>query len=149
MGWPYVFWLSVIVFVLHFVWEIRQCTVFFVHGFYDETLAGMVRATLGDVVITWMIYGAIALASRDPDWSVRRRTTFRWTMMVTLSLGVAMLIEKRALARGAWSYTDLAPIFPVVEVSGVPVLQFVLLTPLAFALARWATGLARSGQVLP
>jgi hypothetical protein len=52
--------LSVISFTLHFVRESIQCPLQYVHGSYDASWRGMIRASLGDVVITLFIFETVA-----------------------------------------------------------------------------------------
>ena len=58
--------------------------------------------------------------------------------MYPTATGIAILIERRALALGLWAYTPITPILPGVGVSLVPIIQLLLITPAAFLLAEWA-----------
>ncbi|HEY5626388.1 MAG TPA: hypothetical protein VIR79_00440 [Nitrospira sp.] len=129
--------LSLVSFAFHFIWELFQCPIFYVHGTFDATMWGMTMAGLGDVCLTWIVYGGVATASRNLSWVESSWSGLQWTAMTLIAIAVAIFVEKRALAQGAWSYTDLAPILPVAEVSAVPILQLTLLTPASFAVA-WA-----------
>jgi hypothetical protein len=138
IGWRFAAWLSIIAFGLHFTWEVLQCSIFFVHGSFDATMWGMGRATLIDVCLTWIIYGTVVAISRDLNWVASGWSVWQWIGMTLSAALTGVIVEQRALESGSWSYTDWAPILPVVGVSAVPVLQLMLLTPISFLIARAA-----------
>ena len=127
---------SAVAFVLHYAWENAQCRLFFVHLGAPGTQAAMVRATLGDVALTWLDYVAVALAGRDAAWAFGRWRSVHWLAMLAVAAGMAVAVERFALASGRWAYTPIAPIIPGTSVSIVPVAQLLLLFPLTFAIAR-------------
>ncbi len=127
--------LTVVAFLLHFTWENIQCPVFFEHGSYDASLGSMALASLGDVGITWVLYAAVAGVSRRWRWSAQGWSWRQWLTLMGLALATSWAIEAHALANHRWSYTALAPLLPGTNVSVVPVLQLLALTPLAFWLA--------------
>ncbi len=129
------FALSVVAFVLHLAWENIQCRIFFEHGSYDASQRGMALATLGDVGITWALYAAVAVVSWQWRWSAQRWSWWQWVMLLCLALAIGWAIETRALARHRWSYKALTPLLPGMNVSVIPILQLLVLTPLAFRLA--------------
>ena len=55
--------------------------------------------------------------------------------------GIALLssisFELFAQTRNVWDYNDLAPLIPGLEISVVPVFQFLILFPLSFALTKF------------
>jgi hypothetical protein len=93
---------------------------------------------LGDMAITFAVYGLGALAARQVGWGM----TGRWNVYAAAALlggACAVAVEWRALAVGRWSYASAMPIVPLLDVGLWPVLQLTLLTPLALWLAaRWA-----------
>jgi hypothetical protein len=129
------FALTLVAFVLHFVWENIQCPIFFEHGSYDASLGGMALATLGDVGITWALYAAVAVVSRQWRWSAQGWSWRQWVTLLGLALAIGWAIEARALARHRWSYKAFTPLLPSMNVSVIPLLQLLVLTPLAFRLA--------------
>ena len=90
----------------------------------------MLRAALGDVGLTWLIYAAIAGISRRWRWTAGVWGWPRVGALLVLSVALAIAVESRALANGLWRYTAAAPLLPGTSISAVPVLQLVLLTPL-------------------
>lgn len=94
--------------------------------------------SLGDVAITFAIYGVGALAAGKLRWG----TTRMWNAYATAALlggASAVAVEWKALASGRWSYTELMPVVPVLDVGLWPLLQLTLLVPLALWLAFWWT----------
>ena len=128
--------LSLLAFVVHLAWEIVQCPVFFVHGTYDPTWKGMVKAAIGDVAITWLIYVSVAAVSRCWRWDRRTWRVAQWLTLVAAALAIGMYVEWRGLRTGRWRYTDAMPVIPGLEVGLVPLAQLLLLTPLLIATTR-------------
>jgi hypothetical protein len=128
--------LSGVAFLLHFTWESLQCRAFYVHGTYDATWRGMAVAALGDVVITWVVYGAVAAVSGLWRWSERPWRREQWLTMTAVAVTAAVVVEARALLTGRWSYKPGAPLIPATPISMIPVLQMLVLSPAAFAIAE-------------
>lgn len=129
--------LSVIAFALHFAWENAQCIAFFVHASKAPTQVDMVRATLGDVAITWLAYVAVSLATRQWNWLFGKWAWMEWGALVGTALVTSVAIERFAIASGRWSYTANNPRVPGTDVSILPVAQLLLLLPLSFRLALY------------
>ena len=132
--------LSVLAFLAHLVWESVQCPLLFEHLSYDSTWRGMLRATLGDIVLTWAVYGAVALVSRRWRWPRRP-----WGARQLLTLGItavalAVAIELRGLHTGRWRYVEGATVLPWIGVAFAPILQLLVLTPLLVAAAECVAG---------
>lgn len=134
--------LSTIAFVLHFAWENVQCAAFFVHATSAPTQVDMVRATLGDLAMTWLAYATVALATRSWNWPFRRWTCKEWGALVGTALVMSVAVERLAIASGRWSYTANNPRVPGTDVSVLPVAQLLLLLPLSFWLTAWIAGRA-------
>ena len=135
--------LSVIAFVLHFAWENAQCAAFFVHASSTPTQVDMVRATLGDVVMTWLAYAAVALVTRRRNWPFDRWAWREWVTLVGSALAMSVALERFAIASGRWSYTADNPRIPGTDVSVLPVAQLLLLLPMTIWLAAWIAARAR------
>ena len=127
--------LTVVAFLLHFTWENIQCPLFFKHGSYDASFGSMALASLGDVGITWALYATVAGVSWRWRWSPQDWSWRQWLTLIGLAIAIAWAIEAHALANHRWSYKALTPLFPGTNVSVIPVLQLLVLTPLAFWLA--------------
>ncbi len=129
--------LSITAFALHFAWENAQCIAFFVHASKAPTQVDMVRATLGDLAMTWLAYVTVALATRHWNWPFRRWAWMEWGTLVGSALIVSVAVERLAIASGRWSYTANNPLIPGTGVSVLPVAQLLLLLPLSFWLTAF------------
>lgn len=127
--------LSVVAFALHFAWENAQCMAFFVHASKTPTQVDMVRATLGDVAMTWLAYAAVSLACRQWNWPFGKWAWKEWGALVGAALVLSVAVERYAIASGRWSYTADNPRVPGTDVSILPVAQLLVLMPLSFWLA--------------
>lgn len=129
-----IFWpvLALVSFALHFAWEYAQCEAFFVHGREPATLGAMLRATLGERLLTAIAWAGTAVAW-DRDWPLHRWTPRVWLALAGLVVALSVAVELHALAMDWWRYTKRAPLLPLTLVS---VLPLVLLFPLSFGLAR-------------
>ena len=100
----------------------------------------MLVAALGDVLMTWLVYGVVAAVSRRWRWSQGHWGAAQWVSMLSSSLVVAGVVEWRGVDGGRWSYTDAIPVVPGLKIGVVPLVQLLALTPLLVALSE---GLAR------
>lgn len=135
--------LTAAAFVLHYAWEHLQCPLF-VHREDDTVMwVAMVLATIGDVVLTWIVQVFVAAFSRRWIWP-RRASPASWILLFLLAVVIAVVVERYALATGRWSYAPTNPLIPGLGVSWLPVAQLVVLLPVSFLLAdRWAAGRLR------
>lgn len=132
--------LTVTAFGLNWAWEAAQCRPFFVHPLPCPGSLAMIAPAIGDVFMTWIAYGLIAVISRDWDWVVHPWRRRQWATMVALAIVMSVGVERWALAAGRWSYTAANPLVPGVGVSAIPVLQLLVLFPLTFAAAAARDG---------
>jgi hypothetical protein len=128
---------SAVGFALHYAWENAQCGPYFVHATLNPTQLDMVQATLGDVVMTWIAYAAVAVAVGRWDWPLGRWGWRHWGTLVGAGLAMSIAVERYALATERWSYTANNPRIPFLDVSLLPVAQMVLLLPATFWIAAW------------
>lgn len=138
--------LTVIAFVLHYVWEHLQCPLF-VHRSGDTAMwIAMVRATMGDVALTWIVQVSLAIFARRWIWP-REAGRVPWVLLFLMAVVIAVSIEWYALATGRWSYAATNPQISGLGVSCLPVAQLIVLLPISFLLAdRYA---ARQGPRRP
>lgn len=126
--------LTVIAFVLHYAWEHLQCPLF-VHRKDDGAMwLAMVLATVGDVVITWIVQVAVAAFSRRWLWP-RGAGLTAWGLLFLMAVVIAVFIEEYALATGRWGYAVTNPQIPGLGVSLLPVAQLLVLLPTSFLVA--------------
>jgi hypothetical protein len=125
-------------FGLNWVWEMAQMPAFaeMAGRSWLETALPCARAALGDVAMTFGIYGLGSLAAGQWRWGMERR----WNVYLTGALlgGVfASSFEWYSLASQRWTYNEQMPIVPILGVGLWPQLQLMLLVPLSWAFAAW------------
>jgi len=126
-----IFAITVIAFILNFIWEISQA---FLYAPHYVGIGGLVRvhlqASLGDVLLFLVILMLDALVfGRD---YVQKIDSKRLTMMMSIGFALAVAVEKYALFSGRWVYNFLMPIIPGLNVGLVPVLQMMLIPVCVF-----------------
>lgn len=132
----HVLWMSLVAFGAHGGWETVVCPAFYVHGSLAPGASGMLAATLGDVLLTWLAFAAVAAVTRHWRWDVAGPWgRVEWSVLLLATLGLAVAIELRALATGRWTYTAAMP--RVLGVGLLPIVQLVLLTPGVIRTGAW------------
>ncbi len=128
---------TLLAFALHFVWEVIQCRLFFIHLELPPTWGAMLFATVGDVAMTLFAYCVVAVGARDARWFLRRPWRLSAVTLLELSAAVlAVAVERMGLDMGRWSYRAGAPMLPMVGISLIPVAQLMLLFPATFGGGR-------------
>lgn len=127
--------LSLVSFPLHWVWEWVQCKPYFVHSASPPTLTAMLIATLGDVVLTLLAYGAVSIR-HGASWPFHPWSPGVWSLLLGVALLMSIGFEAYALHTGRWAYTDAAPRVPGTPISALPVAQLLILFPLSFHMAK-------------
>jgi hypothetical protein len=138
--------LTVVAFVVHYIWENLQCPLFAHRPEPTPMWLAMIRASLGDVALTWI--AQLALARGTGQWIWPRRAPLRaWVLLLAPAGGMAVAIELYALQTSRWSYTVANPRVPGLGVSVLPLAQLMVLFPLSFLVAaRLARRRARKGR---
>lgn len=139
--------------LLNLPWEFLQVPFF--SGMpavqHWEGIVTCTRATLGDVVIMLIAYEAVAL--RAGRYWLLQPTAGRLFFFVATGLAITVVIERLAVSglwMGGWSYAERMVIVPVLDVGLSPLLQWLLLPPLAIWFSRRQLGAAaRGSSVLP
>ncbi|MFQ5789950.1 MAG: hypothetical protein ACE5JI_05670 [Acidobacteriota bacterium] len=134
-------WLATTAFLLHGNWEWLQSP------FYDDRTTSIrtivwyrFHCTLGDVLILLGCAVAVSLFCRGTEWLAAPR---RRHLIFLSALGTAYTAGSEQVNVGllqAWSYSALMPVIPGTFIGLVPLLQWVLLPPVAVSMA---TRLAR------
>ncbi len=122
--------IMLISFPLHFVWEWLQCAPFFYHRATPALPLSMVKASIGDVLLTFLVIflaGCLTYSKRKLFFEKFDGKTF--IFIEVIALFVAVETEKIGLTSGRWSYTDINPLVPLLKVSALPVLQMMFLIP--------------------
>lgn len=134
--------IAVLGFLLNFFWETVHGA--FLYAPHWETLreyvALIIRATLGDVMYLFIVYGGGALLWRSAWWPARL-TYGRVVYILIAGVALAVFIEYRGVFLNAsWSYSPLMPtvfgfgISPLAQLAATGLLTF-------FVGARYARGL--------
>ncbi len=126
-------------FLLNFVWEMLQVPFFVAMPTMPhwDAVRLCARATLGDaeiaVVAFWLVS---AVASTGRRWILHPRASH---VVGFMAVGVAITIALELISTRVWhrwSYSDLMPVLPGIDVGLTPVLQWVLLPPLLVWIVR-------------
>lgn len=119
---------AVVAFLLHLGWEMAQMDLY--RGLADQpwtkTLGRCSVAAAFDVVVTLAL--AVPFVHLVRRWP---RPSWAWAGMAAAGGLVAIVIERAGLASGRWSYAETMPFVPLVDVGVVPVLQMMVIPPLA------------------
>lgn len=94
----------------------------------------VIHCTAGDVGIAFGSFVAAALATRDPEWPVRRPW---FGLAVALVVGLVWTVAsewQNVYVRGAWAYAPSMP--TILGVGLLPLLQWVLLPPMGLVMVR-------------
>jgi hypothetical protein len=128
--------LGIVSFALQYVWENLQYGPFF-NASTTYMAVGMFIAALGDVAMTFIVYVIISVVSGSWKWPLKIWKRNQWILMIIIALISSISFEFLAKIFKIWSYTRLALIIPGLEISVIPVLQFLILFPLSFLLTRY------------
>ena len=130
-------------FLLHFAWEMLQFPLYvgMSAARHDAATWTCLQATLGDVAIALVAYGAASAAARSAQWVLRPRST-SMAVYLCAGLGVTVAVEWVSVHRwGRWSYAGGMP--RVLGVGLAPLVQWVAVPLLTLWLARRHIGVPR------
>lgn len=124
---------------LHLAWEVTQIAAYdFPETSLVTDILGCFIPSLGDGLMTLMIYWAGWLVLRDVKWILKPGLN-GYAVMLSAGFILAVLVEWNGLYRtGAWAYNPQMVTLPALGVGLLPILQMVLLPPLTALLVRWA-----------
>lgn len=123
---------------LELLWEVAQFPLYSVwhEGDWGYILYGLAHCTLGDLLILLVTYWVVALLNRSRYW-YRSNILVSGFLFTFLGLGYTIYSEIVNVGiKGAWDYTELMPIIPVIEIGGMPFMQWVLVPPVLLWLMR-------------
>lgn len=118
-------------FPFHFTWEMLQDPLYL--GLLEKE-HGVVRsmclqATFGDVVITFIAFGAASLFARSRYWfdGTNIRSYKPWIVWYGFGVAITIVIEIYSTTIAErWAYGPLMPIIPLISVGLSPVLQWII-----------------------
>ena len=129
-------------FVLHLIWENAQMPLFESgDNTAWENFAMCLWATAtGDMFFMLILYVTVAIVHRTTWWACDRTSYLHpatWVVPVMIGVLLAVSFELWAVhATDRWVYGSM-PIIPVVKVGLTPILQMVLIPPVAILCARY------------
>jgi hypothetical protein len=126
---------------LELLWETAQFPLYSVwhEGDWGYILYGLVHCTLGDLLILLVSWWIVALLNRERHWHL---TNILVNGFLFTLLGLVYTIYSEIMnvnIKGNWDYTELMPIVPVIEIGGMPFMQWVLIPPVLLGLMRLFT----------
>ncbi|GAA0893575.1 hypothetical protein GCM10009122_32540 [Fulvivirga kasyanovii] len=126
-------WIALTSFVLHFIWENLHASLYAEYDYFMKSIY-FLGCTLGDVMLTFIIYGLVAAVLKDRFWI--RNFNFKSLPVVVIMAGVVSFIaEWVAIELDFWSYNEKMPIVPLLGVGLSPFLAIVINNTLSFLLA--------------
>jgi hypothetical protein len=123
---------------IQLLWEVAQFPLYDVwhENNWSYILYGLVHCTLGDLLIMLSAYWLVALVNWTRYWY--RRGLLPNGLLFTL-MGVSYTVYSEIVNvrfEQTWGYTELMPIVPVIEIGGMPFLQWLLIPPVLLFLMR-------------
>jgi hypothetical protein len=128
----------------HFFWEAGQLPLYTLWrtGRPREIVTALIHCTAGDILITTVTLAAAAALARLFRWRA-----FGWRMVFTaIMLGAAYTILSEWLnveIWRSWSYTAAMPVVPILGTGLTPLLQWLVVPGLAFAIIARRDSAAR------
>ncbi|MGK7865464.1 hypothetical protein [Falsiroseomonas sp. E2-1-a4] len=119
-------------------WEVAQLPLYTIwrDGTAGEIAFAVIHCTGGDALIGMGSLGTALLLAGTPDWPKAR---FGAVLLLALAIGVGITVYLEWLnveIKRAWAYTAAMPRLPPLGTGLTPVLQWVLLPPVALLVAR-------------
>ncbi len=123
--------------LLNFPWEVAQMPLYVEDGNLLEFAVHCIVPSLGDGIITLVIFSVGWTVLRRSDWSDRPGIN-GYALMLGTGFTIAVIIEWVAVyGIERWSYTASMPQLPGLDVGVVPVLQMLILPPVIFKITGW------------
>ncbi len=116
---------------LQLLWEIAQFPLYTLwhEGNWSDILYMLIHCTLGDLLILLSVFWIMSLLNRSRFW-VFSPSLIHIALFTVLGLGYTVFSEIiNTGIKGTWEYTELMPIVPVIEIGGMPFLQWLLIPP--------------------
>lgn len=132
--------LGVFALLLNFPWEVLQAPLFegMAAAPHSAVIGACLRATLGDAVILLLAHASVAVVTRRRRWVLAPS----WREVAGfVAVGIAITARIEWLAtRGhwvqTWTYSSAMPLVPGIEIGLSPLLQWVIVPPIALWFVR-------------
>ena len=123
---------------LHLAWETAQLPLYtlWTTGKPREITFAIIHCTVGDIMIAAFAIAAGLFLFGGKEWP--RRHALR-VATATVIFGISYTIFSEWLnvsVRESWAYSELMPIFPILGTGLSPVMQWLMIPPLALTLAH-------------
>lgn len=131
--------LFIIAFGLNWLWEMTQILAYagIEERSWIKVLINCSLASVGDGILTVGVYLVAAFMLGRLRWDTNAAGLIIYPVMAFFGAVSAIAIERIALKFGFWSYQELMPVVPVLQVGLLPFLQLTLLLPAALWLVQW------------
>lgn len=123
---------------LQLLWEIAQFPLYTVwhEGDWSYILYGLIHCTLGDLLILLSVFWLVSLLNRSRYW-IFSPSLINIVLFTALGLGYTIFSEIiNTRIKGTWGYTELMPVVPIIEIGGMPFLQWLLIPPVLIWLMK-------------
>ena len=127
--------ISIYAFILNFIWEVSQGFLFSDYVYDFQHISFCALASVADLIMVLLLYFVFSVVLKDPFW-IKNFTLLKVSSLFFIGGLGAILGEWRHLSEGNWSYTELMPVIPFVEIGLTPLLQFIILPILTYKLAN-------------
>lgn len=128
----------VLMLAFNVTWEVLQLPLYTLWstGGAGEIVFAVVHCTLGDLVIATVALVASLLILSDASWPGLRYwpVAILATLIGVIYTGYSEWVNVHVLK--SWAYAPAMPVLPIAGVGLGPILQWTVLPPVAFALAR-------------
>lgn len=124
-------------FLLNFVWEMLQTPLFawMPHLPHWPMTLICLRATLGDVGIAIVAFVAGASTDKRLSW-FEAPSKHANAAYIAAGIFLTAVFELHAIGTGRWAYSQLMPTLPWIGIGLAPLLQWIILPPIALYLTR-------------
>lgn len=117
---------------IQLLWEIAQLPLFTIwhESDWSYILYALIHCTIGDLLILLIAFWLVSLLNKSRFW-FSSPSLLNITLFTLSGLGYTIYSEIiNTRIKDSWSYTDLMPIVPIIEIGGMPFLQWLLIPPL-------------------
>ncbi len=145
-NWPEVK-LIVLALPLELLWELAQFPLYDVwhQNDWSYILYGLAHCTFGDLLILLVLYEIIALFNWNRAWYATDGILVNSLLFTLLGVGYTIYSEiMNVRIKGTWGYTELMPIVPILDIGGMPFLQWLLVPPILLWLMRMVNSAQQS-----
>ena len=118
---------------LNLLWEVAHLPLYtlWLTGSTQEIMVAVLHCTAGDAVIAISALTLALVLRGTADWPNQRYLAVS-VFAVVFGLIYTIYSERINISSGAWTYSDLMPIIPWLDVGLTPVLQWIVIPSFCF-----------------